>query len=58
MTQDVIRVAVNGYGVIGKRVVEAVRTMPDMELVGAMTEQALGMRREFLPQPVRALTDG
>ncbi len=34
MTQDVIRVAVNGYGVIGKRVVDAVCTMPDMELVG------------------------
>lgn len=29
-----IRVAVNGYGVIGKRVADAVRAMPDMELVG------------------------
>lgn len=29
-----IRVAVNGYGVIGKRVADAVRLMPDMELVG------------------------
>lgn len=28
------RVAVNGYGVIGKRVADAVRMMPDMELVG------------------------
>ena len=28
------RVAVNGYGVIGKRVADAVRAMPDMELVG------------------------
>ena len=29
-----IRVAVNGYGVIGKRVADAVKAMPDMELVG------------------------
>jgi glyceraldehyde-3-phosphate dehydrogenase (NAD(P)) len=29
-----IRVAVNGYGVIGKRVADAVRLQPDMELVG------------------------
>lgn len=29
-----IRVAVNGYGVIGKRVADAVRAMPDMDLVG------------------------
>ena len=29
-----IRVAVNGYGVIGKRVADAVRAMPDMELIG------------------------
>lgn len=28
------RVAINGYGVIGKRVADAVRAMPDMELVG------------------------
>ena len=29
-----IRIAVNGYGVIGKRVADAVRVMPDMALVG------------------------
>src|SRR3989337_1600417 len=29
-----VRVAVNGYGVIGKRVADAVRVQPDMELVG------------------------
>ena len=29
-----IRVAVNGYGVIGKRVAAAVRVQDDMELVG------------------------
>jgi glyceraldehyde-3-phosphate dehydrogenase (NAD(P)) len=29
-----VRVAVNGYGVIGKRVADAVRMQPDMELVG------------------------
>ena len=34
MAQKQIRVAVNGYGVIGKRVTDAVRLQPDMELVG------------------------
>jgi glyceraldehyde-3-phosphate dehydrogenase (NAD(P)) len=34
MTNDKIRVAVNGYGVIGKRVADAVRLQPDMELTG------------------------
>ncbi|PZO32446.1 MAG: type II glyceraldehyde-3-phosphate dehydrogenase, partial [Alphaproteobacteria bacterium] len=29
-----IRVAVNGYGVIGKRVADAVRTQKDMTLIG------------------------
>lgn len=29
-----MRAAVNGYGVIGKRVADAVRMQPDMELVG------------------------
>jgi glyceraldehyde-3-phosphate dehydrogenase (NAD(P)) len=29
-----VRVAVNGYGVIGKRVADAVRLQPDMELAG------------------------
>ena len=33
MTEKV-RVAVLGYGVIGKRVADAVRLQPDMELVG------------------------
>jgi glyceraldehyde-3-phosphate dehydrogenase (NAD(P)) len=28
------KVAINGYGVIGKRVVDAVRLQPDMELIG------------------------
>jgi glyceraldehyde-3-phosphate dehydrogenase (NAD(P)) len=31
---DRVRVAVSGYGVIGKRVADAVRAQPDMELVG------------------------
>jgi hypothetical protein len=31
---DNVRVAVNRYGVIGKRVADAVRAQPDMELVG------------------------
>ncbi|NIN66938.1 MAG: hypothetical protein GTO63_20030 [Anaerolineae bacterium] len=30
-----LRVAVNGYGVIGKRVADAVASRPDMEFVGA-----------------------
>jgi len=34
MANQTIRVAVNGYGVIGKRVADAVRAQPDMELVG------------------------
>lgn len=34
MTDKKIRVAVNGYGVIGKRVADAVRLQPDMELIG------------------------
>jgi glyceraldehyde-3-phosphate dehydrogenase (NAD(P)+) (phosphorylating) len=29
-----VRVGVNGYGVIGKRVADAVRAQSDMELVG------------------------
>ncbi len=32
--QKRVRVAVNGYGVIGKRVVEAVAVQDDMRLVG------------------------
>ncbi|XKH55551.1 type II glyceraldehyde-3-phosphate dehydrogenase [Citricoccus nitrophenolicus] len=32
--QEQIKVAVNGYGVIGKRVADAVRAQDDMELVG------------------------
>lgn len=34
MNNHKIRVAVNGYGVIGKRVADAVRVQPDMELIG------------------------
>jgi len=34
MKTSKIRVGVNGYGVIGKRVADAVRLQPDMELVG------------------------
>lgn len=34
MATEKIRVAVNGYGVIGKRVADAVRVQSDMELVG------------------------
>lgn len=34
MANQKIRVAVNGYGVIGKRVADAVRVQPDMELMG------------------------
>lgn len=34
MNNHKIRVAVNGYGVIGKRVAAAVQLQPDMELVG------------------------
>ena len=34
MAMQQARVAINGYGVIGKRVADAVRLQPDMELVG------------------------
>ena len=34
MKTNKARVGVNGYGVIGKRVADAVRLQPDMELVG------------------------
>src|SRR5690554_1557648 len=34
MSNNKILVGVNGYGVIGKRVADAVRLQPDMELVG------------------------
>jgi glyceraldehyde-3-phosphate dehydrogenase (NAD(P)) len=34
MSSNIIRVAVNGYGVIGKRVADAVLQQPDMDLVG------------------------
>ena len=34
MPTNRVRVAVNGYGVIGKRVADAVRAQPDMELAG------------------------
>jgi glyceraldehyde-3-phosphate dehydrogenase (NAD(P)) len=34
MNNKKVRVAVNGYGVIGKRVADAVRVQPDMELMG------------------------
>ncbi|MCR4298647.1 MAG: type II glyceraldehyde-3-phosphate dehydrogenase [Gallionella sp.] len=34
MKTNKIRVGVNGYGVIGKRVADAVRVQPDMELAG------------------------
>ncbi len=34
MATNKLQVAVNGYGVIGRRVADAVRAQPDMELVG------------------------
>lgn len=34
MAQEKIRVAINGYGVIGRRVADAVALQPDMELIG------------------------
>jgi glyceraldehyde-3-phosphate dehydrogenase (NAD(P)) len=34
MTVEKIRVAINGYGVIGKRVADAVLLQPDMQLAG------------------------
>ncbi|MBK5254518.1 MAG: type II glyceraldehyde-3-phosphate dehydrogenase, partial [Vicinamibacteria bacterium] len=34
MKTNRVRVGVNGYGVIGKRVADAVRLQPDMQLLG------------------------
>ncbi|MCB0748649.1 MAG: type II glyceraldehyde-3-phosphate dehydrogenase [Ignavibacteriae bacterium] len=34
MSNKIIKVAVNGYGIIGKRVADAIRLQPDMELAG------------------------
>jgi len=34
MSYEKIKVAVNGYGIIGKRVADAIKLQPDMELVG------------------------
>lgn len=34
MSNGKVRVAVNGYGVIGKRIADAVMAQEDMELVG------------------------
>ncbi|MAT59395.1 MAG: type II glyceraldehyde-3-phosphate dehydrogenase [Ignavibacteriae bacterium] len=34
MTNKKIKAAVNGYGIIGKRVADAIKLQPDMELVG------------------------
>ena len=57
-----IRIAVNGYGVIGKRQ-DAVRAMPDMELVGggrrdglascAAVDLALACSRQWRTPPAR-----
>jgi len=53
MPDQKIRVAVNGYDVIGKRVADAVRLQPDMELVGVSDVvsdyQAIGQESCLLP---------
>lgn len=47
-----IRVAVNGYGVIGKRVADAVRLQPDMTLVGVADIATDWRTRVLLPKNV------
>lgn len=49
-----VRVAVNGYGVIGKRVADAVRVQDDMELVG-VCDVATDWRLRSLDQKAIAL---
>lgn len=49
MREDAIRVAVNGYGAIGKRVVDAVRLQPDMVLAG-VADVATDWRPRILEQ--------
>lgn len=39
-----IRVAVNGYGVIGKRVADAVALQSDMDLAGVVDVATIGAR--------------
>jgi hypothetical protein len=55
-----IRVAVNGYGVIGKRVADAVVAQDDMELVGVADlvsdwriQVAIQKAYRFFRQPIR-----
>lgn len=50
------RVAVNGYGVVGKRVGDAVRAMPDMEVVGVADVPVAG-RLEGLLGLVNVVVD-
>ena len=62
-----VNVAVNGYGVIGKRVADAVRQQPDMDLVGVsdvvsdyrvQTAVTLGIPvYASLPDKTKAMTD-
>jgi len=63
MHEKKIKVAINGYGVIGKRVADAVRLQPDMELIGVsdigsdyriQTAVSLGIPI-FTPSPEKAL---
>lgn len=49
MSHHKVRVAVNGYGVIGKRIADAVVAQPDMELVGVadvVTDWRIKVARE------------
>jgi glyceraldehyde-3-phosphate dehydrogenase (NAD(P)) len=46
---DKIRVAINGYGVIGRRVADAVALQPDMELVG-ISEVSTNWRTKIATQ--------
>src|SRR3546814_16093246 len=58
--QGTIRVALNGYGVIGKRVADAVARQEDMELVGVAdieTDWRLRLAQQKGFQPFASLDD-
>lgn len=51
-----IRVGINGYGTIGKRIADAVRMMPDMELVGVVKTRPDYSARLAMEMGVRVYT--
>jgi deoxyribose-phosphate aldolase len=57
MANHKVRVAVDGYGVIGKRVADAVRQQPDMELVGVGDVASVCIVPYYLKRCAEVLAD-